>query len=544
MVKVNWNRNMILERETDQLQQDQQYSPQLFHLSQQQECGVQFKLDFLHTHTELRRRHGVPPLEPDYDDFQARSETALDAIIRAHDDDEDSRESYVDAAAGVTKMVMPVRGGSRKQPSGDSVVRKWYAPGARGRYHWSSGARATRVGVSSVVATLAAFWLPFTTYLLLFTYLFPLELTPNEADGGGGQLIFSFFAIVAIAMAYYALVRDFVVSQKHLEPLPPPETLLYAYFLLLSSVHRFVYFLLFVLEVTGAPEVKHSPLWTLGLPAAAVLGYTQTDLNAVSVTSLSNGIEIINTTSSSITSSFRCFSLLGIPVYLLLMLLYYSAFTTVYLLDRSFDQLKTALKTKVLPALEFLLLLGAQLILLNPVSLVLTAIAWPLWRLFCVSHLLYSCCFVLADDLYTELDCPSNSFDSDSDSDTETELVYLRQERHSRLGLGNIGRKASLEVARRTVVAHNVQLIAGGVLRTADAHLAAALPHHLRKVAPLGEGAHVGLVAIVVLPVVLDLVVPRLYGDAAVRQWGVLIRRPAHVQVLAVLVRLAVLEGI
>lgn len=111
-------------------------------------------------------------------------------------------------------------------------------------------------------------------------------------------------------------------------------------------------------------------------------------------------------------------------------------------------------------------------------------------------------------------------------------------------GLGNIGRKASLEVARRTVVAHNVQLIAGGVLRTADAHLATALPHHLRKVAPLGEGAHVGLVAIVVLPVVLDLVVPRLYGDAAVRQWGVLIRRPAHVQVLAVLVRLAVLEGI
>ena len=42
----------------------------------------------------------------------------------------------MDAAAGVTKMVMPVRGGSRKQPSGDSVVRKWYAPGARGRYHW------------------------------------------------------------------------------------------------------------------------------------------------------------------------------------------------------------------------------------------------------------------------------------------------------------------------------------------------------------------------------------------------------------------------
>lgn len=113
----------------------------------------------------------------------------------------------------------------------------------------------------------------------------------------------------------------------------------------------------FVLEVTGAPEVKHSPLWTLGLPAAAVLGYTE---YKVSVTSLSNGIEIINTTSSSITSSFRCFSLLGIPVYLLLMLLYYSAFTTVYLLDRSFDQLKTTLKTKVLPALEFLLLLGAQ----------------------------------------------------------------------------------------------------------------------------------------------------------------------------------------
>ncbi len=55
------------------------------HISQEQECGVQFKLDFLHTHTELRRRHGVPPLEPDYDDFQARSETALNAIIRAHD---------------------------------------------------------------------------------------------------------------------------------------------------------------------------------------------------------------------------------------------------------------------------------------------------------------------------------------------------------------------------------------------------------------------------------------------------------------------------
>ncbi len=70
----------------------------------------------------------------------------------------------------------------------------------------------------AVVATLAAFWLPFTTYLLLLTCLFPLELKPNEADSGGGQLIFSLFAIVAIAMAYYALVRDFVVyPPKHLE---------------------------------------------------------------------------------------------------------------------------------------------------------------------------------------------------------------------------------------------------------------------------------------------------------------------------------------
>ncbi len=109
------------------------------------------------------------------------------------------------------------------------------------------------------------------------------------------------------------------------------------------------------------------------------------------------------------------------------------------------------------------------------------------------------------------------------------------------MGRRNVLLKAAHHVARRRVIAHHDQFICGHP--TADAHRLRGLPHHLGEVAPAAEVGHARLVAEGGVAVVLDLIVPVLDALAAVLV-GRARRRPAAVQVFAVLVVGAMLEGV